>query len=80
MTQDEVYPKLTGVFQDVFDDDDLRLTRDTTAASVPGWDSLGHIRLMLAVEKKFKVKFKGSEISSLKNVGELADLVAKKSG
>lgn len=80
MTQDEVHPKLTGVFQDVFDDDDLAPTPSTTAADVPGWDSLGHIRLMLAVEKKFKIKFKASEVSSLKNVGELAELVAKKSG
>ena len=73
-----VYSKLTGVFRDVFDEDDLALTPQTTADDVDGWDSLSHIRLVLAVSKAFGVKFSASEIGSLKNVGEFADLIEKK--
>ena len=78
MEKAEVYSKLTGVFRDVFDEDDLALTPQTTADDVDGWDSLAHIRLVLAVSKAFGVKFSASEIGSLKNVGEFADLIEKK--
>ncbi|SIO35260.1 acyl carrier protein [Bradyrhizobium erythrophlei] len=78
MEKAEVYSKLTGVFRDVFDEDDLALTPQTTADDVDGWDSLSHIRLVLAVSKAFGVKFSASEIGSLKNVGEFADLIEKK--
>ncbi|VIO71731.1 acyl carrier protein [Bradyrhizobium ivorense] len=78
MQKTEVYSKLTAVFQDVFDEDDLALTPQTTADDVDGWDSLSHIRLVLAVSKAFGVKFSASEIGSLKNVGEFADLIEKK--
>jgi acyl carrier protein len=78
MEKAEVYSKLAGVFRDVFDEDDLALTPQTTADDVDGWDSLSHIRLVLAVSKAFGVKFSASEIGSLKNVGEFADLIEKK--
>ena len=78
MEKAEVYSKLSGVFRDVFDEDDLALTPQTTSDDVDGWDSLSHIRLVLAVSKAFGVKFSASEIGSLKNVGEFADLIEKK--
>jgi acyl carrier protein len=67
--------EINDVFQQVFDDDELVVTRDTTAADVEGWDSLTHVTLMLAVEKRFGIKFKSAQVASLKNVGELIDLV-----
>ncbi|OAF16740.1 MULTISPECIES: acyl carrier protein [Bradyrhizobium] len=78
MEKAEVYSKLTAVFQDVFDEDDLAITPHTTADDVDGWDSLSHIRLVLAVSKAFGVKFSATEIGGLKNVGEFADLIEKK--
>jgi acyl carrier protein len=78
MEKVQVYSKLTAVFRDVFDEDELNLTPQTTADDVDGWDSLAHIRLVLAVSKAFGVKFSASEIGNLKNVGEFADLIEKK--
>ena len=69
---------LTAVFRDVFDDPTLVLREDMTAADVPNWDSLNHIDLIVAVERKFKVKFTTRDIAALKTVGELAELTAKK--
>ena len=80
MEKAQVYSTLTTVFRDVFDEDDLQLTPQTTADDVDGWDSLSHIRLVLAVSKAFGVKFSASEIGNLKNVGEFADLIEKKAG
>ena len=55
------------------------VTSETTADDIEEWDSLSHIRLMVAVERKFKVKFTNSEIESLKRVGDLVALVEAKS-
>ena len=78
MEKTAVYTKLTTVFRDVFDEDELQLTPETTAEDVDGWDSLTHIRLVLAVSKAFGVKFSASEIGNLKNVGEFVDIIEKK--
>lgn len=67
--------RINQVFQEVFDDDELTVDRATTADDVEGWDSLMHVTLLVNVEKAFGVKFTSAEVASLKNVGELADLV-----
>ena len=78
MKTTEIYEKLTDIFRDVFFEDDLVLSPETTAEDVDGWDSLTHIRLVLAVSKEFGVKFSASEIGNLKNVGEFVGLIEKK--
>ena len=71
---------LTEVFRQVFDDDSIVLTRTTTANDIEEWDSLTHINLVVAVVARFKVKFALGELQTLKNVGEMIDLVNKKLG
>lgn len=78
MVQTQIYTKLATVFREVFDEDDLELQPETTADDVDGWDSLSHIRLVLAVSKAFGIKFSASEIGGLKNVGEFVELIRKK--
>ncbi|MBC7519633.1 MAG: acyl carrier protein [Sandarakinorhabdus sp.] len=63
---------------DVFDLDDFDVTRATSADDIEDWDSLSHIRFMITLERAFKVKFSNEEIAELKNVGELADVIATK--
>lgn len=67
--------EVSQIICDVFDDDELSITRSTTAAEVPAWDSLMHVTLVLQTEAAFGIKFSSSEIANLKNVGELVDLV-----
>jgi acyl carrier protein len=67
--------QLNDIFQDVFEDDELEVSRETTAHDVEGWDSLMHVTLIVNVEKVFDVKFASSEISALKKVGDLEDLI-----
>jgi acyl carrier protein len=74
----QIYERLETVFGDVFDDFEAKLTPTLTAKDVDGWDSLTHIRLLLTVERTFKVKFSTAEIGKLENVGDLVSLVAKK--
>jgi acyl carrier protein len=74
----QVYDRLTQIFHDVFDDDELVVTPNLTADDVDEWDSLSHIRLVLSVEKAFGMKFSASEVGKLKNVGEFVELIQSK--
>ena len=71
-------PRLENIFQDVFDNPGLNITDRTTAASVPGWDSLTTINLIFAIEREFKIKFALGEIQDLNNVGEMVVLINRK--
>ena len=78
MDQREVFDRLNRVFRDVFDDETIRVTPNTTADDTDDWDSLEHITLISAVEREFRMKFKMGEISSMKNVGEMARIVMER--
>ena len=78
MTDTEIIPRLTEVFRTVFDDDGIVITRETVADDIEDWDSLEHIRLVGAVEREFKMKFTMREVSSMKNVGEMIDIIAER--
>jgi acyl carrier protein len=66
-----VLTKVTEIFRDVFDDDSIVLRDDMTARDVPGWDSLANVRLMLSIEQAWGFQFSLTEISELRNVGDL---------
>jgi len=70
-----ILSRLTAVFRDVFDDDTLVLSTDTTADDIADWDSLMHVTLMVNVEKAFSVKFSSAQVALLTDVGELIDLI-----
>lgn len=72
---DAIYEQLNQIFRDVLDNDDIHLTEQTTAGDVPGWDSLAHINLILAIERHFKIRFSTTEIGGLSDVGELVGLI-----
>ena len=75
MDESHIYARLAEIFQDVFDEDSIKVTPELSARDVDGWDSLTHIRLILTVEKAFKIKFSTSEIGKLENVGDLVTLI-----
>jgi acyl carrier protein len=75
MDESQIYVRLTEVFEEVFDEDAIVVTPELTAKDVDGWDSLTHIRLILTVEKAFKIKFSTSEIGKLEKVSDLVALI-----
>ena len=75
MDRDEVYETLNEVFRDVFDDPSITVDDSTTSDDVDGWDSLEHINLVAAIEQEFGVKFNMGQVVSMKNVGEMVDII-----
>lgn len=69
---------LSDVFKDVFDDDELVISRRTSAKDIDNWDSLTHVSLIVKIETSFGIRFTSAEVASLQTVGELVDLIEKK--
>ena len=78
MDEKQIYAELTTVFRNILDDDNLLLRPDLTASEVPGWDSLMHINLIVAVESHFGIRFKTAELESLQNVGHFVQLIGQR--
>lgn len=78
MTRREIIERLVPVMEDVFDTDDLVYSDTLTARDIGEWDSLSHIRFMVATERAFGVRFTPGEIESFKNVGDLVTVVQAK--
>lgn len=75
MTREEVYERLNEVFREVFDDEEITVNDETTADDIEDWDSLEHINLVNAIEEEFDMKFNMGQIVSMKNVGEMVDII-----
>jgi len=74
----DILNDVQDIFRDVFDEDDLVITKEMNANDIEDWDSLMQIRLIVAIEKKFSVKFAFNELNDLKNIGEMIDIIEKK--
>ena len=78
MTREEIFEGLNEVFRDVFDDGDITVGETTTAADIEDWDSLEHINLVVAVERHFGMKFSMGEVTGMKDVGAMADIIEER--
>jgi acyl carrier protein len=78
MNKEDILQVTTEVFRDVLDNDSVVLTEQTTANDVAEWDSLSHIQLVVAVEKRFGIRFGSREIQGWKNVGEMIESIVAK--
>ena len=78
MSRDEVFERLNEVFRDMFDDESITVNDQTTADDIEDWDSLEHINLMAAVESEFGIKFSMGQVVTMKNVGEMVDIILQK--
>ena len=75
MTTKEIFEKLSEIFSDVFDEE-ITVTAETTSADIEEWDSLTHITLISEVEEAFGFKFAMKDVLGMKNVGEMAQIIA----
>ena len=74
----DLLPELQEIFRDIFDNESLVITPESNASTVEDWDSLAHVNLVTAIEKKYKVNFALAELQELKNVGDMINLIEKK--
>ena len=80
MTRENLNKNMTGVGGDLFHNEYITVHDATTADDIDDWDSLEHINLVVAVEKCFGIKFTMGEVTGMKNVGEMADIILGRIG
>jgi acyl carrier protein len=78
MINNQVLNRIELIFHDIFDDDTLKIGRNTNATDIKGWDSLAQISLIVAFEKEFKIKFSLEELAKFNEVGDIVDIINKK--
>ncbi len=78
MNKTEIMAAVTEIFRDVLDDNSIVLQEGTTARDIEEWDSLNHIQLVVAIEKRFNMRFTSSEIQSWKDVGAMCADIEKR--
>lgn len=76
--REQIVKEVTEIFREVFDDEEIRLTNETTAEDIEDWDSLMHITLITAIEEHFHIRFKLKEVTGLQNVGATIELIEEK--
>lgn len=79
MSEKDILMKLNLIFRDVFEDETIVVNEETVSDDIEAWDSLEHINLIIEIENAFAFKFSMEEVSTLKNVGEIVDVILKKS-
>ncbi len=80
MSREEVFERLNKVFRDIFDDKSIMVNEETTSNDIEDWDSLEHINLIVAIEQEFGMKFNMHEVTTMKNVGEMVDIIISRIG
>lgn len=74
----DLLPEIQEIFRNVFDDPNLVITSESNASTVEDWDSLAHVNLVTAIERKYKIRFALGELQELKNVGDMINLIQEK--
>ena len=75
MSREEILERVNEIFWDVFDDESIVVTEETTAADIEDWDSLTHITLISEIEDEFGFTFAMKDVLGMKNVGEMLDII-----
>lgn len=78
LEKEEIYKELDEIFQDVFDDDKIHVTSETKSSDIEDWDSLEHINLVVSIENHFGIKFNMNEVTTMKNVGEMVNIIMER--
>ena len=78
MERQEVLKQVNDIFIDVLENNDIKINDQTTANDIEEWDSLAHIHLIVAIERKFDIRFTSKEMQSWDNVGEMIDCICSK--
>jgi acyl carrier protein len=78
MERNEILKQIQEVFREIFSKSDMTISEITSPVEVEEWDSLNHIQIVVALEKKFKIKFTSLELQNWRNVGDIINSIQNK--
>ena len=74
MTRDEVRAIVINSIREETENPQLALTDETVALDVPGWDSLGHVRIVMSIGMYLDADIDIKSTYKARDVGELVDI------
>lgn len=74
----DIIKGVNELFIEILDETDIVLSKETTASDIDEWDSLNHIQLVVAIEKRFNIRFAAGEVTGFKNVGQMCESIQEK--
>ncbi len=77
MEREQILLELNEIFKEIFEDDSIELTEETTANDIEDWDSLTHITIISEVEEHFDMKFEMKDVIGMKNIGDMIDIIGE---
>ncbi len=77
MNRNDIFRKTEEICRDVFEDETLQVTEESTAEDVEGWDSLSHLTLISEMEAAFGITFTLEEVTGSRNLGDLVSAVER---
>ena len=80
MNDIDILEKIQPIFKDVFDDEELVVAAETTAADVEDWDSFAQMQIVMRIEAMFRIEFSTDEVTEFKNVGDVVKMIKKHIG
>ncbi|MBS0331486.1 MAG: acyl carrier protein [Proteobacteria bacterium] len=78
LSQVETLNWIQDLVREELDDDSVVLVMNAPFGDVPGWDSLAHVGIIVAIEKRLGRKFAANDIEALETVGDLVDLAHRR--
>jgi acyl carrier protein len=78
MTKELILEDLNQIFINVLKDKSIKLTYEKTAGDIEDWDSLNHIKLIVAIENHFNIEFSAEEIREINSIGKICEIVSEK--
>ncbi len=72
--------KLKNIFYDIFEDEDLTISEETSRKALKEWDSVAQVKLVLTIENEFDMRFTMEEVASIKTVSDFIDAIEKRQG
>jgi len=70
--------RLELVFEDTFINDSYLFSIETTQEDIEEWDSLNQVRLLMAIEQEFNIKFALDEMEKLTGVAAITEIISNK--
>ena len=70
--------RVQEIFREVFDNQNITITENTSPEEIEDWDSFNHVKLILSLEEAFDIKFDVEEVVELNKVSDIINAVKNK--
>lgn len=78
MTQQDILEKITPIFQEVFNDDELEVNMELSSEDIEEWSSLTQTIMLTKIEEEFGIVFKLREVAEMDNVSAIVSMIGSK--